>query len=139
MPEATVAAIVTAIDSSVIKVLLTRRSIDPFKCSWFLSGGHVDQYEPVRHAIIREVKEETGLDFDAKFFGYFDEVIPGHNVHAVVLAFEGSVSGKLNASANEVSDVRWFSLDEARSMPLAFTHNEILDAYAARITKKNAG
>jgi len=133
MPEATVAAIVSTADRSTIKVLLTRRSIDPFKDQWCLPGGHIDQYEPVREAIIREVKEETGLDFNAEFFNYFDEVIPRYNIHAVVLVFEGDAFGELNASESEVSDARWFSLVEARSMPLAFTHNDILDAYAARI------
>jgi len=133
MPGATVAAIVSTVDKSTIKVLLTRRSIDPFKEQWCLPGGHIDQYEPAREAIIREVNEETGLDFNAAFFDYFDEIIPEHNIHAVVLVFEGDAFGELNASESEVSDVGWFSLVEARSMPLAFTHNDVLDAYAARI------
>ena len=131
MPEATVAAIVSTTDRS--KVLLTRRSIDPFKDQWCLPGGHIDQYEPVGEAIIREVKEETGLDFNAEFFDYFDEVIPKYNIHAVVLVFEGDAFGELDASESEVSDARWFSLVEARSILLAFTHNDVLDAYAARI------
>lgn len=33
---------------------------------------------------------------------------------------------------SEVSEAAWFTLEEARLLPLAFTHNEILDAYAAR-------
>ena len=133
MPGATVAAIISTADKSIIKVLLTRRSIDPFKGQWCLPGGHIDQYEPAREAIIREVKEETGLDFNAEFFDYFDEIIPSHNIHAVVLVFEGDAFGELNASESEVLDIGWFSLAEARSMPLAFTHNDVLDAYAARI------
>jgi 8-oxo-dGTP diphosphatase len=138
MPEATVAAIVIAVDANGIKVLLTRRSIEPFKGRWCLPGGHIDRYEPARESIVREVREETGLGFDAQFFGYFDEIIPGHNIHAVVIAFEGRASGRLNASAYEVSDAGWFSLDEARSMPLAFTHNEILDSFATRMVKANS-
>lgn len=135
MPEATVAAIVSTTDKNRITVLLTCRSIDPFKDKWCLPGGHIDRYEPVREAIIREVKEETGLDFNAEFFDYFDEVIPKYNIHAVVLVFVGDALGELSASESEVSDARWVSLVEARSMPLAFTHNDILDAYAARIAK----
>lgn len=135
MPEATVAAIIIGIDGNGTKVLLTRRSIEPFEGRWCLPGGHIDRYEPARESIVREVREETGLDFDAQFFGCFDEIIPRHNIHAVVIAFEGCASGQLNASAYEVSDVGWFSLDEARSMSLAFTHNEILDTFAARMAK----
>lgn len=135
MPKATVAAIIGTTYKNTIKVLLTRRSIDPFKDEWCLPGGHIDRYEPAREAIIREVKEETGLDLNAKFFDYFDEFIPRYNIHAVVLVFEGDALGELNASESEVSDARWFSLVEACSMPLAFTHNDILDAYAGRIAK----
>jgi len=136
MPETTVAAIVTAIDSKPVKILLTCRNIEPFKNKWCLPGGHIDQYEPAREAIIREVKEETGLDFNARFFGYFDEIIPRHDIHAVVIVFEGCGLGKLDPSRTEVKDIRWFLLDEARSMVLAFAHNEILDAFAAQTSSR---
>ena len=131
MPETTVAAIIFT-EENTSKILLTRRNIPPFKGQWCLPGGHIDQYESARKAVIREVNEETGLNFVAQFFEYFDEIIPDINIHAVVMAFEGSGVGTLKAQADEVSEIRWFSLDEARSLPLAFTHNEILDRYAAQ-------
>ena len=73
MPKTTVAAI---IHNDQAQVLLTRRNIPPFKGLWILPGGHIDDYEAAQTAIVREVKEETGLDFAAIFFGYFDEIIP---------------------------------------------------------------
>jgi len=130
MPQTTVAAIITDVDAS--KVLLTRRNNEPFKGYWCLPGGHIDRYESAREAVTREVKEETGLDFDARVFSYFDEIIPDRDIHAVVLVFEGRGTGTLDAQRDEVTDIGWFSMDEARSLPLAFTHNNILDAYATR-------
>jgi 8-oxo-dGTP diphosphatase len=135
MPEATVAAIVTTVSSSATRVLLTRRNIEPFKGKWCLPGGHIDQNEPAKEAIVREVKEETGLDFDAQFLGYFDEIIPKHNIHAVVIVFKGHGSGKVDAFVDEVADISWFSVDEAQSLSLAFTHNEILDTYVTQASK----
>jgi 8-oxo-dGTP diphosphatase len=138
MPKATVAAIVIAGQGEDVKVLLTCRQIEPFKDQWCLPGGHIDRLEPAREAIIREVKEETGLDFAARFFGYFDEIIPEHNIHAVVIAFEGPGTGEFDIQEDEVKDIRWFSIDQARSMSLAFTHNKILDKYAVRMNERGA-
>ena len=130
MPETMVGAIIIAPDTAAVQVLLTRRNTEPFKGEWCLPGGHIDRYEPAEQAIVREVKEETGLDFDARFFGYFDEIIPERGIHAVVLAFVGYGTGSVSAQRSEVSDIAWFTLDETRSMSLAFSHSKILDAYA---------
>ena len=129
MPIATVAAI---IKNEAGKILLTRRNIDPFKDQWCLPGGHIDEFEPAREAVIREAKEETGLDFEAEFFTYADEIIPELNWHAVAMVFVGKGTGVLAAQEREVADIAWFSMDEAHSLPLAFVHNRILEQYATQ-------
>jgi 8-oxo-dGTP diphosphatase len=129
MPITTVAAIIKNDEN---KILLTRRNIEPFKGQWCLPGGHIDENEKAFDAVIREVKEETGLDFEPKFITYFNEIIPKHEWHAVVLVFAGKGTGELAAQEREVTDIDWFSLEEARSLSLAFVHNQILDEYAAK-------
>ena len=129
MPIATVAAIITNKDG---EILLTRRNIEPFKGQWCLPGGHIDENEKALDAVIREAKEETGLDFEAEFFVYADEIIPEYDWHAVVLVFAGKGRGELAAQEREVTEIDWFSLDEASSLPLAFVHNQILDEYKSR-------
>ena len=127
MPIATVAAIIKNDEG---KILLTCRNVEPFKGQWCLPGGHIDANETVETAVIREVKEETGLDFEPKFITYLDEIAPEHNWHAVVMVFDGRGMGEIVTQESEVTDIRWFSLDEASSLSLAFTHNEILDEYS---------
>jgi 8-oxo-dGTP diphosphatase len=182
-PEATVAAIITDGQGSAVKVLLTRRKSKQFDGQWCLPGGHIDHLEQAETAIVREVKEEIGLDFTPRFFAYFDEIIPLCNtiaggpgekprglrrvwawvrrvlrreakqpappvataplftqelsefeadIHAIVIVFEGSASGIPRLQEDEVREMKWFSLAEACSLPLAFRHNEILDAYAGK-------
>jgi len=129
-PEASVAAIITLQDACGTKVLLTMRNHEPFKGYWCLPGGHIDANEPIEDAIRREVKEEIGLDFKGTYFRSFDEILPDINHHTVVNVFVGSGQGKLLAQEEEVLDMKWFPLNEACLLPLAFTHNQALLAYA---------
>jgi 8-oxo-dGTP diphosphatase len=131
MPKATVAALITTTASRAEQVLLTRRAVEPFKDYWCLPGGHIHPYERARDAIIREVQEETGLEFAPTFFTYADEIIPDLNIHAVVLVFKGNGIGTLTTQPSEVADIGWFTIEEAQRMALAFTHNGILNAYAS--------
>jgi 8-oxo-dGTP diphosphatase len=129
VPETTVAAIL-ARPGHPDQILLTRRNVPPFKGQWCIPGGHIDPYEPAREAALREAREETGMEFDAQLLGYFDEIIPNHRIHAVVLAFYGSARGEPTRAEAEVQEMRWFTLDETRELSLAFDHGTILDAYA---------
>jgi 8-oxo-dGTP diphosphatase len=129
MPETTAAAILTR-PGHPDQVLLTRRNVPPFKGQWCIPGGHIDPFEPAREAVLREAREETGLEFDAFFLGYFDEILPEHGIHAVVLAFYGEGRGEPILQEAEVQEIRWFTLDKALTLPLAFDHNTILGTYA---------
>jgi len=127
----TVGAVITTQDNGVEKLLLTRRNIQPFKDHWCLPGGHIDPDETARHAVVREVKEEVGLDFEPRFFAYFDEIIPEQSIHNVVLIFTGPTTGSIIPQHSEVSEIGWFSLPEAEMLELAFRHQEIIAAYRA--------
>ncbi len=128
--KTTVGAIITRRDDGVEKLLLTRRTIEPFRDRLCLPGGHIDRFETARDAIIREVKEEVGLDFVPRFFKYVDEIIPERDWHAVVLVFTGTATGALQPQAAEVSEICWLSPAKALTQPLAFRHHEIIAAYA---------
>ena len=133
MPITTVAAI---IKNDKDEILLTRRNVEPFKEQWCLPGGHIDENEKALDAVIREAKEETGLDFEPEFVTYLDEIVPEHGWHAVVLVFAGKGTGELAAQEREVTDIGWFSLEEACSLSLAFEHNKILDEYSLKSSGK---
>ncbi len=138
-PQATVAAIVTTTDNGVEKILLTLRAVEPFKGMWCLPGGHIDQNEAAEHAVIREVKEETGLEFRASFFKSFDEILPENGIHAVVSVYKGQGTGTPQRQLSEVEHMEWFSLDEALSLPLGFEHRTILKEYAMNNDKPGKG
>lgn len=62
MVKTTVGAIITQEANGQTQILLTRRNIDPYKGKWCLPCGHINLNENVKDAVIREVREETGLD-----------------------------------------------------------------------------
>ena len=139
MPEATVAGIVTSYIAGKLHILLTRRAFGVYQDTWCLPGGHIDSYEKALDAVIREVKEETGLDFAARFYAIFDEIIPEKSIHAVVLTFTGEGTGTPAGQPGEVSEMGWFTPDEAQTLPLAFDHLSIIRAFAAGLPKEGAG
>ena len=139
MPIATVIAIIRNSKNSS-NILLVLRNTEPYKDYWCLPGGHIEAYETAKDAIIREVKEETGLDFEPNFFCYSDEILPEKNLHAVVIVFEGEVDKEPHVLPNwEIQKVKWVSITKARSLKLAFLHNTVLEAYINSINQKLIG
>ena len=136
MPSVSVAAIITRTKDDTLQILLTKRSshLPTFPNSWVLPGGKVDEYEPREQAIIREVKEETGLNFYPALFGVYDEIFETRRIHAVVTVYEGHCDGEEAADEHEVSEMGWYSLEAALSpgIVLGFEHRKILSDYATR-------
>lgn len=130
-PKTTVAAVLVRGQAGRKQVLLTLRAIEPYIDHWCLPGGHIDLDEPAREAVIREVLEEVGLDFEPQFFGYFDE-ITGVSPHAVVLVFTGTAAGQVRPELGEVAEAQWFDMDAAFGLDLAFDHRRILESYHSR-------
>ena len=46
------------------KLLLIKRKEEPWKGLWHFLGGHVDKDETPQNSVIREVKEESGLNVE---------------------------------------------------------------------------
>ena len=132
MPHVTVAAIITRMNGSTQEILLTKRSstLSTFPGAWVIPGGHVEQYETRERAIIREVQEETGLNFHPTLFGVYDEIIEERGIHAVVTVYAGSYEGEIVADEYEVAAIGWYSLDAALKLELGFEHREILQDFA---------
>jgi 8-oxo-dGTP diphosphatase len=129
MVKTTVGAIITDTSQKPVRILLTKRNIEPFKGLWCLPGGHIDSDEKAFDAVKREVFEETGMNFNGSFFKYFDEIIPELNIHAVVLIFAGYASGNLNIQEFEVMEAIWFEVSDALNLELAFHHKEIINSF----------
>ncbi len=107
------------------KIVLIRRRNPPFKDSFALPGGFVEVGETVEEAVVREAKEETGLDIEIiKLLGVYSDPLRDPRGHTVSICYLAKGRGKLKAGS-DAKDIGLFGLNE---MPeLAFDHNKIIE------------
>lgn len=122
-----------AVDAVILnnkdEILLMKRKIEPFKNLWGIPGGHVEYGERVEQAVLREVKEETGLKCKVvKLLGVYSDPRRDPRYHTVSVAYLLKiVSGKLHNSF-ESNEQKFFPLNKIPKK-LGFDHTEILQDY----------
>ncbi|MEK6897433.1 MAG: NUDIX domain-containing protein [Nanoarchaeota archaeon] len=86
------------------KILLTKRSINPFKDFWHFPGGGVLYKEKIKETINRVSKEELGIKVvPQKFLGYAEYLNDGFR-HSVSLSFKCKIMGNQQPRALEQAD-----------------------------------
>ncbi len=119
-PKVAVAALIVQ-DS---QVLLVRRANDPLRGLWTLPAGFVDADEDPVEAVVRECREETGLD--VRVTGLLDVLYGREHPRGadILIAYQAQViSGSLTAS-DDVDASGFFALD---ALPqLAFQTTRII-------------
>ena len=105
------------------KLLLVKRGVEPEKGKWTIPGGAVELGEEVRDALIREVKEECGLDVEVdRLMDVVDNIVIGERnrlqFHYVILDFLARLKGGTLRPADDVLDARWISLKEVEKYDL---------------------
>lgn len=132
----TVDIVILTIEKKVLKALLIKRGLEPFKGDWALPGGFIHPDESLDEAALRELHEETGLEPSARLEQLGSYGDPGRDprmrvVTAAYIAVLRSVSGlKAGSDAAETKLVPVASLigetDEPPEIQLAFDHAKIL-------------
>lgn len=109
------------------KIVVIERTNPPF--GWALPGGFVDYGESLEEAVVREAKEETGLDLEDlhQFHTYSD---PGRDprFHTIGIVFYGKADGKPEAG-DDAKSLKLLSFEEISAGDFAFDHKKILEDY----------
>ncbi|MDD1779115.1 MAG: NUDIX hydrolase [Candidatus Helarchaeota archaeon] len=111
------------------KVVLIKRKNPPFKGQPALPGGFIEPKESPEEAVVREAKEETGLDVKIeKWIGIYDDKDRDPRGRVISTAFLCSI--KENSSCMKAGDdaagAMLVPLEQLKGANLAFDHEKIL-------------
>jgi len=106
-------------------ILLIKRGNDPFRGQWALPGGFVEYGETTEEAVIREVKEETGImGTIQKIVGVYSDHKRDPRGHTISIVYLLSVAKGSPRAGSDADDIHFFDLNYLP--PLAFDHEKII-------------
>ncbi len=95
-------------------LLLIRRGHGPAAGEWSLPGGRLEAGEAVAEAVVRELREETGLEgVCGELLGWVERIDPDGQHHFVILDFEVTVlDDRLPVAGDDAAEAAWVPLDQ---------------------------
>ena len=105
------------------KILLEKRLNTPGKGKWSVPGGLVELGETVDQAIIREVKEETGLNVaNPRLIDIVDHIELDEDskikYHFIIIDYLASITGGIPKAASDAEDLKWIAFSEVQAYDL---------------------
>jgi 8-oxo-dGTP diphosphatase len=105
------------------KILLEQRKNEPSKGKWSVPGGLVELGESLEDAVVREVKEETGLDvYEPRLVDVVNYVSYGERgaviYHYVIVDYLVTVMRGKPKAASDAAALKWVPFNELEQYDL---------------------
>ena len=117
------------VDKGIVKVLLVKRTNEPFNGYWALPGGAMYNNETLEDGAKRELKEKTGLEnIKLELGNIFDDVNRSNLQRMIGVSFLGVINTKgieLQKETMKTSNADFFAIDKVPK--LAYDHNLVID------------
>jgi 8-oxo-dGTP diphosphatase len=116
VPPARVPCVGAVIRDEAGRILLVKRGHEPGKGLWSVPGGRVEPGETDAQAVVREVREETGLEVECgPLLGAIER--PGLAGTTLQISdYHAVVTGGELAAGDDAADVWWVTPDEAAGL-----------------------
>ena len=126
------------VDKGIVKVLLVKRTNEPFNGYWALPGGAMYNNETLEDGARRELKEKTGLEnIKLELGNIFDDVNRSNLQRMIGVSFLGVINTKgieLQKETMKTSNADFFAIDKVPK--LAYDHNLVIDKSLAILKEK---
>jgi 8-oxo-dGTP diphosphatase len=105
------------------RILLEKRKNEPSKGKWSVPGGLVELGESMEQAVIREVKEETGLEVDeSRLVDVVNYINLGEKgavmYHYVIVDYLVTVNNGKPKAASDADALKWVPFNEVEEYDL---------------------
>lgn len=136
-PAVTTDCVIFGFDEGELKVLLIKRSIEPFIGQWAFPGGFIGEEETTEECAKRILRQETSLDniYMEQLYS-FSEVKRDPRFRVISIGYYALVKlSDYNAQAGaDATNIQWFSISDIPE--LAFDHEKILSVATERLKGK---
>jgi 8-oxo-dGTP diphosphatase len=107
------------------EIVLVKRAKEPYRGQYALPGGIVDYGEKAEDCVVREIKEETGLETRVlDLAGVYSDPSRDPRGHCISIVFHLATAGGSLHSGDDAMEVRTFPTTDMPS--LAFDHDQIV-------------
>jgi 8-oxo-dGTP diphosphatase len=125
------------------KLLLEKRKNEPGRGKWSIPGGLVELGESVEQTVIREVREETGLDVEKpEHIDVVDNVVRDENgevkYHFVIIDYFVKLKGGTVKAQSDAEELRWVTFDEVEKYDLTITFKAFFRRNKQKLEKLNS-
>ncbi len=121
-------AVAAFVENGKDELLLIKRDAEPYKGRWALPSGFIEIEETPEDAVLRELKEETGVDGTIeRLIGVYSQRCKLYK-NALLITYKIKPKGEYLCPGDDAKDVKFFSKKRLPKIPFSSHIKSIKDA-----------